>query len=101
MSLFFIADCYVWDRKERIQFLVFFHPHDIVKLLFYIYIKILFALAGAAQWIGRRPANQKVAGLIPSQGTCLGCSPGPWLEACKRLLIDVSFPLFLLPFSFL
>ena len=24
-----------------------------------------------------RPANPKVAGSIPSQGTCLGCSPGP------------------------
>ena len=22
-------------------------------------------------------ANQRVAGLIPSQGTCLGCEPGP------------------------
>ena len=29
------------------------------------------ALAGVAQWIECWPANQKVAGLIPSQGTCL------------------------------
>ena len=36
-----------------------------------------FALAGVAQWIGCRPANKKVAGSIPSQGTCLGCGPGP------------------------
>ena len=34
------------------------------------------ALAGVAQWIERWPANQGVAGLIPSQGTCLGCGPG-------------------------
>ena len=31
------------------------------------------ALAGTAQWIERGPANQRVAGLIPSEGTCLGC----------------------------
>ena len=35
------------------------------------------ALAGEAQWIGCRPENQRVAGLIPSQGTSLGCGPGP------------------------
>ena len=32
-------------------------------------------LIGIAQWIERRPVNQKVAGLIPSQGTGLGCGP--------------------------
>ena len=32
------------------------------------------ALAGVAQWVVRHPANQKVTGLNPSQGTCLGCS---------------------------
>ena len=36
-----------------------------------------FALAGVAQRIEHRPANQRVAGSIPSQGTCLGCRPGP------------------------
>ena len=35
------------------------------------------ALAGVAQWIECRPGKQRVAGLIPSQGTCLGCRPGP------------------------
>ena len=34
-------------------------------------------LAGVAQWIEHWPANQRVTGLIPSQGTCLGCRPGP------------------------
>ena len=33
------------------------------------------ALAGVAQWIELQPANQRVASLIPSQGTCLGCGP--------------------------
>ena len=35
------------------------------------------ALAGVAHWIACRPANQGVTSLIPSQGTCLGCRPGP------------------------
>ena len=35
------------------------------------------ALAGVAQWMECEPANQRVVGLNPSQGTCLGCRPGP------------------------
>ena len=35
------------------------------------------ALADMAQWIECGPANQRVAGSSPSQGTCLGCRPGP------------------------
>ena len=34
------------------------------------------ALAGVALWIERWPVNQRVAGSIPRQGTCLGCGPG-------------------------
>ena len=37
-----------------------------------------------------RPANRKVAGLVPGQGTCLGCRLGPQLGACERQRIDVS-----------
>ena len=56
-------------------------------------------LAGVAQWIEHRPAKQKVAGLIPSQGTCLGCRPGPQYRAHERQPhIDVSLLLFLPPF---
>ena len=64
-------------------------------------IKILFkrkkeALTGVAQWIEPRPVNQRVAGSIPSQGTCLGCRLGPWWGAHKRQPhTDVSLP----PFS--
>ena len=35
------------------------------------------ALAGVAQWIECRLENQGAACLIPRQGTCLGCGPGP------------------------
>ena len=35
------------------------------------------ALAGVALWTERRPVNQGDTNLIPSQGTCLGCGPGP------------------------
>ena len=48
------------------------------------------SLAGVAQWIGCRLMNQKVASLIPSQGTCLGLGPGPQLEVCERQQIHVS-----------
>ena len=57
--------------------------------------KIRSALARVAQWMECWPANQKVAGSIPSQGTCLGCGPDPQLGACKRQPhIGVSLPLF-------
>ena len=53
----------------------------------------MLALAGVAQWIECQPANQRVAGSIPSQGTCLGCLPDSQYGAHERQLhIDVSFP---------
>ena len=52
---------------------------------------ILPTLAGVAQWTECQPANQRVIGLIPSQGICLGCRPGPQEGALKRQPhIDVS-----------
>ena len=61
---------------------------------------ILLALAGVAQWIMCQPANQRVASLISSQGTCLGCGPGHQLGMQKRqphinvsLLLSPSLPL--------
>ena len=56
-------------------------------------------LAGVAQWTEHRHVNQRVAGSMPSQGTCLGCGPGPQQGTCKRQpRTDVSLPLFLSPF---
>ena len=43
-----------------------------------------------AQWVGHHPTKRKVAGSIPSEGTCLGCRPGPHLGACERRLVDVA-----------
>ena len=37
----------------------------------------LVSLAGVALWIEHQPVNQSVIGSIPSQGTGLGCRPGP------------------------
>ena len=54
------------------------------------------ALAGVAQWIERWPVNERVAGWIPSQGTCLGCGPGPQHE--RQIHTDVSLPRLLSPF---
>ena len=42
-------------------------------------------------WFRARAFEQKLTGSIPSQGTCLGCRPGPHLGACQRHLINVSF----------
>ena len=40
------------------------------------YSNFHWAQTGVAQWAGRHPANPEVAGLTPSQGTCLGSGPG-------------------------
>ena len=48
------------------------------------------AMTGVAQWFECHPANRKVAGLIPGQGTCLGCGPGPPLGLCERTPVYVS-----------
>ena len=66
----------------------------------YMNIKIkLPALAGVAQWIERRPVNQRVGRSIPSRGTFLGCRPGPWLGAReKQPHIGVFSPSLSLPF---
>ena len=49
------------------------------------------ALAGGAQWI--ESVNQRVADWIPSQGTCLGCGPGPQLGSTRgnHTLMFLSF----------
>ena len=60
-------------------------------------IETLCALGGAAQRIEHQPVNQRVAGLMLSQGTCLGCRLGPGMGMCNRQLIDVSLPLYLFP----
>ena len=59
------------------------------------------ALAGVAKWTECPQANQWVASLIPSQGTFLGCKPGPQEGAHERQPhIDVSLPVSLsLPLS--
>ena len=57
------------------------------------------ALAGVAQGVDRQPTNQRVTGLIPSQGTYLGCRPGPqWGTHERQPHIDTSLPFFLPPF---
>ena len=74
--------------------------NPIVKMLSkYVFKKICIYLAGVAQWIERQPGNQRVSGLIPSQGTCLGCRPDPqWGVGERQPHTDVSLPLFLPPF---
>ena len=57
------------------------------------------ALAAVVQWIEHWPVSQRIVSSIPSQGTCLGCGPGPQLGTGEEQPhIDVSPPLFLPPF---
>ena len=43
------------------------------------------ALIGVAQWFGKHPVEQKVAGSIPGQSTRLGCGSGPpEVRACMK-----------------
>ena len=59
----------------------------------------LQALDGVAQWTEHQTANQRVASSIPTQGTCLGCRPGPHWEMHKRqqhtdiFSLSTSFPI--------
>ena len=39
---------------------------------------------GMAQLVECHPAKQKVAGLMPRQGTCLGCQRQPMLAAVNK-----------------
>ena len=65
------------------------------------------ALTGVAQLVGCRPAEQKVAGSLPGQDTCLAVGPVPgWGAGCvtgnREMFLshtNVSLPLFLPPFS--
>ena len=64
---------------------------ECIGLVFFFFFNFyFFTLVGVDQWIECWTAKQKVASSVPSQGTCLGCGPGPQLEACERQPIDVS-----------
>ena len=61
----------------------------------------VLALTRVAQLAGCHSAKRKVTGLIPGQGTCLGCGFGPQLEWHTRgnRLTSLSLS-FSLPFPF-
>ena len=59
------------NQRERIK-------HFILPFSYKLYVRsVSSALAGVPQWIEGWPVNRRVVSLIPSQGTCLGCGPGP------------------------
>ena len=77
------------ERKETFLFRTTWNRMAVYKIW-------PLALAGVAQWIEHQPVNQRVTGSIPSQGTCLGCGPGPrWGVHERQPHMDVSLPLFL------
>ena len=53
------------------------------------------ALAAVAQLVGCHPVKQKFASSIPSQGTYLGCGPGPQL-GCEQEATNKCFSLTLM-----
>ena len=61
------------------------------------FLNLCAALAGVAQWTGNQPANWGVTSSIPSQGTSLGCGPGPHLGTCKKQPINVSLVHYFFP----
>ena len=65
------------------------------NLVFYYYIFQFWNFHLGPDWCGSVgcPTNRKVAGSIPSQGTCQGCRPGPHLGARKRwsMFLSLSF----------
>ena len=65
-------------QTPKYEFCIIFAYHEISLFYFFQPFKIIkAALAGVAQWIEHWPVNQRVAGSMPSQGTLLGCRPGP------------------------
>ena len=58
----------------------------------------LGALTSVAQWVGHRLAKRKIARWIPGQGHLPGLLARSPAGMYRRHLIDVSLPLFLLPF---
>ena len=62
--------------------------------------KITLTLTRVAQLVDHRSVKPKVAGLIPSQGTCLGCGFNPWsghmreaIDRCFSSTLAPSLPL--------
>ena len=82
----FIASVSFWRGLQSDGFWTFISFYNKIQPLVNRHLP---ALAGVAQWIERGPANQRV--LIPSQGTWLGCGPGPQYRVCERQPhIDIS-----------
>ena len=52
-------------------------PQPLQTVLYLTLEEEISALAGVTQWTESWPVNQRIAGSIPSQGTCLGFRPGP------------------------
>ena len=87
------------ERLSSLAFEAHFVHKHVLRVHSVPFKKFVCALAGVAQWIEHWPVNQRVAGSIPSQDTCLGFRTGPWLGVRKRQPhTDVSLPLFLPPF---
>ena len=100
-SFNYLGICILYSRKPFFIYTQnkrsFVHERGSITQSVTIY-RTFPALASVAQWIEHQTAKQRVAGTIPSQGTCLGCRAGPQQGVHERQPhIDVSLPLFLPP----
>ena len=64
-----------------------------------VQIERLTAVAGWVSWLEHRPIHQEAVGLIPGQGTYLGCRFDPWLGIYERQPISFSLTLMFLSLS--
>ena len=90
-------------QKQKSTNVIVPHPPPLSQKSLWLYHleTTTVALVGVAQWIEPWPVNQRVTGWIPSQGTCLGCRPGPQWQGvvhARQPHIDLSLPFFLPPF---
>ena len=83
------------------QFIFYYNCSSGCKIVSHCTFKKIFilALAGVAQWTEHQPVKQRAISSIPSQGTYLGCRPGPQLVILKSHPHAVFLPFSLSPFS--
>ena len=98
---FQVQNWFTYFALKNIKLTIIYHSH----LVNYLKLSVSFVPARWLSWLECHPVHQRVAGLIPGQGTCLGCRLHPWLgcmwEATNRCFslasMFPSLPLFPAP----
>ena len=91
----FFLSCWRFSSQGR-SLWVWWCPIYLFLLLFFLLRGLIkwditqSALTGVALWTGHCPAKPRVAGLIPSQGTCLGFKFNPSLSPSLPFLLKIN-----------